>query len=89
MPSITSLKARIVFNSRGSKTIEIDVISDRKYFGRACAPSGASLGKHEAQSFPNDKPEKALEVFNANSKKFIGLNTEDPRIIFDVLRDID
>ncbi|MFL6376577.1 MAG: enolase C-terminal domain-like protein [Nitrososphaeraceae archaeon] len=89
MPSITSLKARIVFNSRGSKTIEVDVVSDRKYFGRACAPSGASIGKHEAQSFPNDNPEKALEVFNANSKKFIGLNAEDPKVIFDVLRDID
>ena len=89
MPSITSLKGRILFNSRGNKTIEIDVVSDRKYFGRACAPSGASLGKHEAQSFPNDSPEKALEVFNANSKKFIGLNVEDPKIIFDALRDID
>ena len=89
MPSITSVKARILFNSRGSKTIEIDVVSDRKYFGRACAPSGASLGKHEAQSFPNDSAEKALEVFNANSKKFIGLNAEDPKIIFDALRDID
>jgi enolase len=89
MPSITSLKARIVFNSRGSKTIEIDVVSDRKYFGRACAPSGASIGKHEAQSFPNGNPEKALDVFNANSKKFIGLNAEDPKVIFDVLRDID
>jgi enolase len=89
MPSITSLKARIVFNSRGSKTIEIDVVSDRKYFGRACAPSGVSIGNHEAQSFPNGNPEKALDVFNAISKKFIGLNAEDPKVIFDVLRDID
>jgi enolase len=89
MPSITSIKARIIFNSRGNKTIEIDVVSDGKYFGRACAPSGASLGKHEAQSFPDDSPEGALEVFNASSKKFIGLNAEDPKIIFDALRDID
>ena len=89
MPSITSLKARIIFNSRGSKTIEIDVISDGKYLGRACAPSGASVGKHEAQSFPDDNPEKALDVFKSNSKKFVGLDAEDPKAIFDVLRDID
>jgi len=89
MPSITSLKARIIFNSRGSKTIEIDVISDSKYLGRACAPSGASVGKHEAQSFPDDNPEKALDVFKSNSKKFVGLDAEDPKAIFDVLRNID
>ena len=89
MPSITSLKARIIFNSRGSKTIEIDVISDNKYLGRACAPSGASVGKHEAQSFPDDNPEKALDVFKSNSKKFVGLDAEDPKAIFDVLRNID
>ena len=89
MPSITSLKGRIVFNSRGSKTIEIDVITDKKYFARACAPSGASVGKHETQSFPNDNPEKALEVFNTNAKKFVGLDAQDPKVIFDVLRTID
>ena len=89
MPSITSLKGRIVFNSRGSKTIEIDVITDKKYFARACAPSGASAGKHETQSFPNDNPEKALEVFNTNAKKFVGLDAQNPKVIFDVLRTID
>ena len=49
MPLISSLKGRIVFNSRGSKSIEIDVITDNKFLGRASAPSGASVGSHEAQ----------------------------------------
>jgi enolase len=89
MPSITALKGRIVFNSRGSKTIEIDVVTDKKFFARACAPSGASVGKHEAQSFPNDDSKKALEVFTTNAKKFVGLDAEDPRVIFDALRSID
>jgi enolase len=89
MPSITALKGRIVFNSRGSKTIEIDVVTDKKFFARACAPSGASVGKHEAQSFPNEDSKKALEVFTANAKKFVGLDAEDPRVIFDALRSID
>ena len=89
MPSITALKGRIVFNSRGSKTIEVDVVTDKKFFARACAPSGASVGKHEAQSFPNDDFKKALEVFTANAKKFVGLDAEDPRVIFDALRSVD
>jgi enolase len=89
MPSITALKGRIVFNSRGTKTIEVDVVTDKKFFARACAPSGASVGKHEAQSFPNDDSKKALEVFTANAKKFVGLDAEDPRVIFDALRSID
>ena len=89
MPSITALKGRIVFNSRGNKTIEIDVITDKKYLARACAPSGASVGKHETQSFPNDNPEEALEALNANTKKFVGLDAQDPKVISDVLRTID
>ena len=89
MPSITALKGRIVFNSRGSKTIEVDVVTDKKFFARACAPSGANVGKHEAQSFPNDDSKKALEVFTANAKKFVGLDAEDPRVIFDALKSID
>jgi enolase 1/2/3 len=89
MPSITALKGRIVFNSRGTKTIEVDVVTDKKFFARACAPSGASVGKHEAQSFPNDDSKKALDVFTANAKKFVGLDAEDPRVIFDALRSID
>jgi len=89
MPSITAVRGRIVFNSRGSKTIEIDVVTDDKFMGRACAPSGASVGKFEAQSFPDNKPERALEAFNANSKKFVGLQADNMKAVFDALRSID
>ena len=89
MPSITAVRGRIVFNSRGSKTIEVDVVTDNKFLGRACAPSGASVGKLEAQSFPDNKVEKALAAFNANSKKFIGLQAETMKAVFDALRSVD
>ncbi|MFZ0511393.1 MAG: enolase C-terminal domain-like protein [Candidatus Nitrosopolaris sp.] len=89
MPSITGIKSRIVFDSRGAKTIEIDVTTDKKFSGRACAPSGASVGKHEAQSFPRNSPEKALDVLKANDIKFIGLDAENLKAIFDALRSID
>ena len=89
MPSITSLRGRILFNSRGSKTIEVDVVSDNKFVGRACAPSGASVGKLEAQSFPDNKPELSLSRLNENAKKFMGLPAEDMKSIFDTIRKID
>ncbi|HKU49137.1 MAG TPA: enolase C-terminal domain-like protein, partial [Nitrososphaera sp.] len=80
---------RILFNSRGSKTIEVDVVSDGKFVGRACAPSGASVGKLEAQSFPDNKPELALSRLNENAKKFVGLAAEDMKAVFDTIRTID
>lgn len=89
MPKITSIKGRLLYNSRGSQTIEIDVISDNKHVGRVCAPSGASVGKHEAQSFPQNKPEKSLEVLKKNVKKFTGLDPSNLKIIHETLREID
>ena len=89
MPSISSMSGRIVFNSRGSKSIEIDVISDNKYFGRACAPSGASVGTHEVSSFINNDPELTLRTFNSNISKFIGAESSEPKTIFEILRSID
>jgi enolase len=89
MPSISTIRSRIVYNSRGTKTIEIDVVTDGKFIGRACAPSGASVGKFEAQSFPENKPEESLSMLNANINRFVGLQAEDLRAIYDGLRSID
>jgi len=89
LPIITSIEGRILYNSRGSKTIEIDVSSDSKFLGRVCAPSGASVGKYEAISFPNEKPEESLRILNENSKKFVGLEASDLKIIHETLRKID
>jgi enolase len=86
---ITSIEGRILYNSRGSKTIEIDVRSDSKFLGRVCAPSGASVGKYEAISFPNEKPEESLRILNENSKKFVGLEASDLKTIHETLRKID
>ena len=89
MSKITSIKGRIIYNSRGSKTIEVDIISDNKFLGRVCAPSGASVGKYEAVSFPNEKPEESLRILNDNYQKFIGLEPSDLKTIHDTLRSID
>ncbi|MDC0193488.1 enolase [Candidatus Nitrosopelagicus sp.] len=89
MPEITSITGRILYNSRGSKTIEVDIISDNEFLGRVCAPSGASVGKYEAVSFPNNKPEQSLTVLNENSKKFLGSDASDLKLIHDIIKSID
>lgn len=89
MPKITSIEGRIIYNSRGSKTIEVDIISENKFLGRVCAPSGASVGKYEAVSFPNGKPEESLRILNENSQKFIGLESSDLKTVHETLRSVD
>ena len=89
MPEITSLTGRILYNSRGSKTIEVDIITDNKFLGRVCAPSGASVGKYEAVSFPNDKPEQSLSILNENSEKFLGSDASNLKLIHDTVKSID
>ncbi len=89
MSKITSIEGRLLYNSRGSKTIEVDVISDNKFLGRVCAPSGASVGKYEAVSFPNENPEESLRVLNDNSQKFIGLEASDLKSVHDTLKSLD
>lgn len=89
MPIITDIKARMIFNSRGAKTIEVDIISDDKFLGRASSPSGASVGKHEAQSFKENSPEKSLEELNKHLSKFVGIESQDPRATYDILKNID
>ena len=89
MPLISSLKGRIVYNSRGSKSIEIDVITDNKFLGRACAPSGASVGSHEVPSFVDNNAELTLQKFESNKTKFVGADASDLKGINQILRDID
>ncbi len=89
MSKITSIEGRILYNSRGSKTIEVDVKSDGGFLGRVCAPSGASVGKYEAVSFTNGKPEESLKILKENSQKFIGLESSDLKGIHELLKNLD
>jgi len=89
LAKITSIRGRIIHNSRGTKTIEVDVISDNQYLGRTSAPSGASVGKYEAVSFPEGGPEKSLRILNENSKKFLEFESSDLKSIDETLKAID
>ncbi|MEN3040829.1 MAG: phosphopyruvate hydratase [Bacteroidia bacterium] len=48
MPWIVDIRAREILDSRGTPTIEAEVILDTDHVGRAAVPSGASKGSHEA-----------------------------------------
>lgn len=48
MSAISHITAREILDSRGNPTLEADVRLEDGTFGRACVPSGASTGVHEA-----------------------------------------
>jgi enolase len=56
MSLIIDVHARQILDSRGNPTIEVDVLTENGYLGRAAVPSGASTGIHEAVELrDNDK----------------------------------
>ena len=48
MSEISQVRARQIFDSRGSPTVEVDVTTASGATGRAAVPSGASTGEFEA-----------------------------------------
>lgn len=48
MSTIVEVLAREILDSRGNPTVEVDVILEGGFLGRAAVPSGASTGEHEA-----------------------------------------
>lgn len=75
-------------DSRGSKTVEVDVTADGRFSGRASAPSGASVGMHEATGFPVS-PEASLGVLVENASKLVGADPCSLEAVHAALRDID
>jgi enolase len=54
MSYIASVQARQILDSRGNPTVEVDVLTENEYLGRAAVPSGASTGVHEAVELRDD-----------------------------------
>jgi enolase len=48
MSYIANITARQILDSRGNPTIEVDILTENEFLGRAAVPSGASTGVHEA-----------------------------------------
>ncbi|MDI6619787.1 MAG: phosphopyruvate hydratase [Clostridiales bacterium] len=98
MPSINSVKAREILDSRGNPTVEVDVILDNGVVGRAAVPSGASTGTREAVELrDNDKKRfhgKGVRTVVDNVNKIIapeisGIDVLEQRKIDHVLISLD
>jgi enolase len=59
--TIIDVMAREILDSRGNPTVEVDVLLDDGFFGRAAVPSGASTGAHEA-----------IELRDTRAKRYMG-----------------
>jgi len=59
--TISDLRGRMVIDSRGNPTVEVDVFVNNQMAGRAIVPSGASTGVHEA-----------LELRDGDKSRWVG-----------------
>ncbi len=62
---ITDVVARQVLDSRGNPTVEVEVVVEGEYVGRASVPSGASTGSFEA-----------VELRDGDKSKYLGKSVE-------------
>jgi enolase len=61
MSQILDVHARQIFDSRGNPTVEVEVVTEDGFMGRAAVPSGASTGEHEA-----------VELRDGDSERYMG-----------------
>jgi enolase len=89
MSTIHAVKARRLFNSRGTPTIEIEVLTEGRG-GRALAPSGASTGIHEVVAYPHGGVEQAVHlVEEVVAPKLVGVPLDDLKTIDALLHELD
>ncbi len=86
MGQIANVHAREILDSRGNPTLEVEVLLESGFKGRAAVPSGASTGENEALELRDgDKSRylgkgvlKAVEnVNNIIAPAIIGMNAQD------------
>jgi enolase len=86
MGQIAHVHAREILDSRGNPTIEVEVVLDSGFVGRAAVPSGASTGENEALELRDGDKNRYLgkgvlkAVENVNkiiAKEIIGMNALD------------
>ena len=58
--AIEKIYAREILDSRGNPTIEVDIILNNQFKGRAIVPSGASTGEYEAVELRDNDPKRFL-----------------------------
>ena len=97
MSIIIDIHARQIFDSRGNPTIEVDVITENGFMGRAAVPSGASTGEHEAvelrdggKAFMGKGVTKAVKNVNTSiAQELLGVSVFEQNMIDQIMIDLD
>ena len=97
MAAIFEVYGRMIIDSRGNPTVEVEVVTEDGEVGRAAVPSGASTGEHEAVELRDgDKSQwrgkgvsRALENVNRIAEHLVGLDVQDQRAIDRLMIDLD
>ncbi len=98
MSQIAEIIAREILDSRGNPTVEVDVVLESGFSGRAAVPAGASTGSREALELRDGDPERyggkgvANAVENVNvviAPVLVGSDPYDQPDIDSVLRELD
>ncbi|MEM9324177.1 MAG: phosphopyruvate hydratase [Bacteroidota bacterium] len=98
MSIIESVHARQILDSRGNPTVEVDVVTENGFLGRAGVPSGASTGVNEAVELRDGDKSRYLgkgvskAVTNVNeviAPEIVGYSVFDQELIDDTMRALD
>lgn len=97
MSAIFEVHGRMILDSRGNPTVEVEVMTEDGEVGRAAVPSGASTGEHEAVELRDGDAgrwkgkgvSKALENVNRIAEHLVGLDVHDQRAIDQMMIDLD
>ena len=98
MSEIIDVIAREILDSRGNPTVEVEVLTEEGFIGRAAVPSGASTGKYEAVELRDNDKGRFLgkgvltACENVDDKirdAIIGEDVFDQRDIDDIMLEID
>jgi enolase len=97
MSAILEVYGRMVLDSRGNPTVEVEVLTEDGDRGRAAVPSGASTGDHEAVELRDgDKRRwmgKGVDGAVANveqlAEHLVGLDVQDQRAIDRLMLELD
>jgi enolase len=98
MSLIIDVHARQILDSRGNPTIEVEVMTENGFMGRAAVPSGASTGQYEAVELRDgDKSQylgkgvlKAVENVNTKIAQVLaGVDVFNQNLIDQLMIDLD
>ena len=97
---ITDIVGRMILDSRGNPTVEVDCYVDKVFLASAAVPSGASTGTHEATEIRDGGPkwlgrgvDTAVDNVNGEIRnRLVGMSVDEPgsQDAIDIaLRDLD